>query len=99
MAARPIRSSSRPEPERGRAVRCGPPETTEEPRMNHPIPRRAALGLAGAALAVAAARAQGDWPNAPIRIIVPFAAGGSTDAVARLVSPGLTRRLGQPVVV
>ena len=35
----------------------------------------------------------------PIRIIVPFAAGGSTDAVARLVTPGLTQRFGQPVVV
>jgi tripartite-type tricarboxylate transporter receptor subunit TctC len=55
--------------------------------------RRAVLG---AALAIPAlARAQGQ----SIRIVVPFAPGGSTDAVARLVSPGLQQRFGVPVVV
>lgn len=63
--------------------------------MTHRIVRRAALGLAGAALAAPALHAQSNT----IRIIVPFAAGGSTDAVARLVSPGLTQRLGQTVIV
>lgn len=63
--------------------------------MTHRIARRAALGLAGAALAAPALRAQSNT----IRIVVPFAAGGSTDAVARLVSPGLTQRLGQTVIV
>jgi len=63
--------------------------------MTHPLPRRAALGLGAAMLAAPALRAQ----PASIRIIVPFAPGGSTDAVARLVSPGLTQRLGQPVIV
>jgi tripartite-type tricarboxylate transporter receptor subunit TctC len=68
--------------------------------MNH-ISRRAMLGAALAAPAIAqtgSARAQA-WPSGPIRIIVPFAAGGSTDAVARLASPGLTQRLGVPIVV
>jgi tripartite-type tricarboxylate transporter receptor subunit TctC len=63
--------------------------------MTHPLPRRMALGLGAAVLAAPALRAQ---PSS-IRIVVPFAAGGSTDAVARLVSPGLTQRLGQPVIV
>jgi tripartite-type tricarboxylate transporter receptor subunit TctC len=67
--------------------------------MTRLLTRRAALGLGGALLAAPALRAQGSWPSGPLRIIVPFAAGGSTDAVARLVASGLSPRLGQPVVV
>jgi tripartite-type tricarboxylate transporter receptor subunit TctC len=40
-----------------------------------------------------------DWPNRPVRLIVPFAAGGSTDVAARLVADYLTRSLGQQVFV
>jgi tripartite-type tricarboxylate transporter receptor subunit TctC len=68
--------------------------------MNH-ISRRAILGAGLAAPGIVqagSAHAQA-WPSGPIRIIVPFAAGGSTDAVARLASPGLTQRLGVPIVV
>lgn len=39
------------------------------------------------------------WPDRPVRIIVPFAAGGSTDVAARLVGDFLTRSLGQQIVV
>jgi tripartite-type tricarboxylate transporter receptor subunit TctC len=52
----------------------------------------------GAGLAGAAA-AQGAWPERPIRILVSFPAGGSSDAMARIVQPGLEKRLGQTIVI
>src|SRR5262252_7113367 len=56
----------------------------------------AALGLALAAPAIAAAQT---WPQKPIRMIVPFPAGGGTDFIARLAAKTLTQRLGQQVYV
>src|SRR6218665_1800817 len=41
----------------------------------------------------------GAWPNRPIRLIVPFPAGGSTDMVARHLAQGLSERLGTSVIV
>jgi tripartite-type tricarboxylate transporter receptor subunit TctC len=43
--------------------------------------------------------AQSAWPTRPIRIVVPYTAGGFTDQMARLVQVGLQRSLGQPVVI
>ncbi|QHJ01609.1 tripartite tricarboxylate transporter substrate binding protein [Xylophilus rhododendri] len=63
--------------------------------------RRAVL-QAIAALAAAgtgAARAQAAWPARPIRVVVPYPAGGNADAVARLISPALSERLGQQILV
>ena len=52
------------------------------------------------ALACGAAVAQtGDFPNRPIRLIVPFSSGGPADAIGRLAATGLQAALGQPVVV
>jgi len=56
--------------------------------------------LAGSAVAVAATASAQDWqPDRPINLIVPWAAGGSTDQVTRLAAPLLEEVLGQPVVV
>ena len=54
--------------------------------------------VAAASIATPAALAQG-WPDKPIKMIVPFAAGGGTDFVARLAAKHLTARLGQSVYV
>jgi tripartite-type tricarboxylate transporter receptor subunit TctC len=54
---------------------------------------------AGAMLALAAVAAHADYPDHPLRVIVPFAPGGATDVIARTVAQAMSARLGQPVVV
>ena len=60
--------------------------------------RRLAIAAAMLALTSASAFAQ-NYPNRPIRVLVPFAAGGAVDTLARLVGQKLSEGLGQPVIV
>ena len=61
--------------------------------MNRPLRR-----IATAALMACATAAQA-WPDKPVKILIGYAAGGSTDVVGRLIAPKLSERLGQPVVI
>lgn len=63
--------------------------------------RRVLGGMAAVALGlcVAGANAAGSFPDRPIRIIVPYSAGGGTDTIARHLSDRLTKHFGQPVIV
>jgi tripartite-type tricarboxylate transporter receptor subunit TctC len=54
--------------------------------------------MIGPLLAAHTALAQ-DWPARPMTMVAPFAAGGSTDAIARIVADALSTQLHQPVIV
>jgi tripartite-type tricarboxylate transporter receptor subunit TctC len=65
-------------------------------RLLRAIPR----ALAGAALVLAGLSAHaGAWPEKPVRLVVSYPPGGTVDAVARIIAPKLSAKLGQPVVI
>jgi tripartite-type tricarboxylate transporter receptor subunit TctC len=87
-------------------------QKSKEPRMKRPIQvtsRRqwlkqtalltAAMGAMGTMGVSPTLFAQPAWPNKPIKIIVPFTAGGATDVVARLLGEKLSASLGQAMVI
>lgn len=62
--------------------------------------RRHLFSLTVAGLAAPAVlKAQGAWPERPVRLIVPFPPGGSTDTIARIIQPKLSEALGRQVVI
>lgn len=62
--------------------------------------RRNLLAFAAAGLAApSVSRAEASWPDRPIRLVVPFPPGGSTDTLARIVQPKLSEILGKPLVI
>ena len=61
------------------------------------MPRRVATVFAFA-IAAAVTCARADWPDHPIKWVVPFAPGGANDLIARAAADGVGKRLGQPVV-
>ena len=64
------------------------------------ITRRATLVMTLATLGSSArAQTEGPYPNRPVRFIVPAAPGGPTDVMARVISPGLNLKLGQPTLI
>ena len=75
--------------------------------MSHPstltLPRRRLLAafpcLLAAPALIRAAAAQAAWPTRPVRLVVPFAAGGATDISSRIVAQRLSELLGQPMVI
>jgi tripartite-type tricarboxylate transporter receptor subunit TctC len=75
---------------------------TPIPSCRHVVARRAKTGLLAAAMALVACAAPAfaqDYPNRPVRIIVPFAAGGPADVYARLLAARLQDALGQSFVI
>ena len=61
--------------------------------------RRRLLKLAGATVLAAPSLARATWPDRPIRLVVPSAAGGAPDVICRIVANELTKLLGQPIVI
>ena len=63
------------------------------------IRRRSLFAFAAAALAARSLRAQSAWPSRTVRIVVPFAPGGTTDILARALAPELAKAFGQRFIV
>jgi tripartite-type tricarboxylate transporter receptor subunit TctC len=81
------------------AIACARKITLEETEMKTVARTAGASILAVMAVAFSGHPAASAYPEKPIRLVVSFPAGGSSDAMARIVQPGLEKELGQPVIV
>lgn len=75
------------------------PTSSSTLRLTRRVAAAAAFGLLAVAPALQAQTSAQNYPNRPIRLIVGFPPGGSSDATARLLGTALSARLGQPIVV
>ena len=67
--------------------------------MPHSLLFRSAVALVAGLLAVTAALAQQDYPNRPIKVVVPFSPGGAVDGPMRAIAQELGKRLNQQVII
>lgn len=63
------------------------------------LTRRTVLTGALASMAIRPVRAQANWPDRPVHIVVPYPAGGSTDVLVRILAEQLKEKLGQPFII
>lgn len=70
-------------------------------QLSRHFSRRPVLGIAAAVLlsTTSMAWAQSAWPNKPVKIVVPFAPGGTTDILARAIAPDLSQAFGQQFII
>ncbi len=68
-------------------------------KLSKPLPLFAAACLAAAGMTTAVAAPPAKYPNHPVRMIVPFAPGGASDFVGRIIEPKLSLQLGQNIVI
>src|SRR5215218_8122691 len=80
----------------GNKLKCRPQEQTRRKHVRKPLLAAALFGFAAASLAGPAAA---QFPERPIKMIVPWAAGGDTDNIFRPLAPELQKHLGQPIVI
>ncbi len=77
-----------------------PALSTEQPPSTRRPWRRLAQTLLGAVLATSSLAAQAtDWPERPIRLIVPFPTGGATDVISRLIAESASKELNTTIIV
>ncbi len=75
-------------------------QSTEQPPSTRPSWRRLAQTLVGAVLAASGLATQAaEWPDRPIRLIVPFPTGGATDVISRLIAESAAKALNTSIIV